>query len=72
VRVLVADPGGEQARSLPVLLAGTEAQKQQWLGPLAAGQALFCYALSEADAARMRRRCALERSGTATGGCLTV
>jgi alkylation response protein AidB-like acyl-CoA dehydrogenase len=43
-------PAVNKLGSLPVLLAGTEAQKQAWLGPLARGEALFCYALSEPDA----------------------
>ena len=36
--------------SLPIMLAGTEEQKERWLRPLAAGETLFCYALSEPDA----------------------
>ena len=53
-------PAVNKLGSLPVLLAGTQAQKEQWLRPLAAGTALFCYALSERDAgsdvASMRTR----------------
>jgi len=43
-------PAVNKLGSLPLLLAGTEQQKQRWLAPLAAGEALFCYALSEPDA----------------------
>ncbi len=53
-------PAVNKLGSLPLLLAGTPEQKQRWLGPLAAGQSLFCYALSEPDAgsdvASMRTR----------------
>jgi alkylation response protein AidB-like acyl-CoA dehydrogenase len=57
-------PAVNKLGSLPVLLAGTEAQKQQWLGPLARGEALFCYALSEreagSDVASTRTRAVLD------------
>ena len=57
-------PAVNKLGSLPVLLAGTEQQKQDWLGPLAAGDALFCYALSEreagSDVASMKTRAVLE------------
>jgi alkylation response protein AidB-like acyl-CoA dehydrogenase len=43
-------PAVNKLGSLPVLIAGTEEQKQRWLTPLAEGAALFCYALSEPDA----------------------
>jgi alkylation response protein AidB-like acyl-CoA dehydrogenase len=43
-------PAVNKLGSLPLLLAGTEQQKQTWLGPLARGEALFCFALSETDA----------------------
>jgi alkylation response protein AidB-like acyl-CoA dehydrogenase len=53
-------PAVNKLGSLPLLLAGSEEQKQRWLRPLAAGEALFCYALSEPDAgsdiASMRTR----------------
>jgi butyryl-CoA dehydrogenase/acyl-CoA dehydrogenase len=53
-------PAVNKLGSLPVMLAGTEAQKEQWLRPLAEGRALFCYALSEreagSDVASMRTR----------------
>jgi len=65
-------PAVNKLGSLPVLLAGTEAQKQRWLGPLAAGNALFCYALSEADAgsdvASMRTRAVRDGDGWVLGG----
>jgi alkylation response protein AidB-like acyl-CoA dehydrogenase len=57
-------PAVNKLGSLPVLLAGTEAQKQQWLRPLAAGETLFCYALSEreagSDVASMKTRAVLD------------
>jgi alkylation response protein AidB-like acyl-CoA dehydrogenase len=43
-------PAVNKLGSLPILIAGTEEQKQQWLAPLAKGDALFCYALSEREA----------------------
>ena len=53
-------PAVNKLASMPLLLAGSEEQKQRWLRPLAAGKALFCYALSEAEAgsdvASMRTR----------------
>jgi alkylation response protein AidB-like acyl-CoA dehydrogenase len=53
-------PAVNKLGSLPILLEGTEAQKEQWLRPLAEGKALFCYALSEreagSDVASMRTR----------------
>src|SRR4051812_8902976 len=53
-------PAVNKLGSVPILLAGTEAQKQQWLRPLAQGDTLFCYALSEreagSDVASMRTR----------------
>jgi alkylation response protein AidB-like acyl-CoA dehydrogenase len=58
-------PAVNKLGSLPLLLAGTAEQKQRWLRPLAAGEALFCYALSESEAgsdiASMRTRAS--RSG---------
>ena len=36
--------------SLPLLLAGTEAQKQRWFPDLAAGRTLIAFALTEAEA----------------------
>ena len=53
-------PAVNKLGSLPILLAGTEEQKQEWLAPLAKGERLFCYALSEreagSDVASMRTR----------------
>jgi alkylation response protein AidB-like acyl-CoA dehydrogenase len=57
-------PAVNKLGSLPLLLAGTEAQKEQWLRPLATGEALFCYALSEreagSDVASMKTRAVLD------------
>jgi alkylation response protein AidB-like acyl-CoA dehydrogenase len=53
-------PAVNKLGSLPIMLNGTAAQKEQWLRPLAEGKALFCYALSEreagSDVASMRTR----------------
>jgi len=43
-------PAVNKLGSVPLLLAGTEEQKASWLTPLASGESLFCYALSEPDA----------------------
>jgi alkylation response protein AidB-like acyl-CoA dehydrogenase len=43
-------PAVNKLGSLPVILAGSEQQKEQFLPPLAEGRSLFCYALSEPDA----------------------
>ena len=65
-------PAVNKLGSLPVLLAGTEEQKQQWLRPLAAGDALFCYALSEreagSDVAAMRTRAGRDVDGWVLSG----
>jgi len=65
-------PAVNKLGSLPVLMAGTEEQKQAWLSPLARGESLFCYALSEPDAgsdvASMRTRATREGSGWVLDG----
>ncbi|MEU7041510.1 acyl-CoA dehydrogenase family protein [Streptomyces varsoviensis] len=43
-------PAVNKLGSLPVVLAGSEALKKKYLGPLAQGDAMFSYALSEPDA----------------------
>jgi alkylation response protein AidB-like acyl-CoA dehydrogenase len=57
-------PAVNKLGSLPVVLAGTQEQKEQWLRPLAEGAALFCYALSEreagSDVASMRTKAVLD------------
>jgi alkylation response protein AidB-like acyl-CoA dehydrogenase len=53
-------PAVNKLGSLPLMLAGSESVKQRYLAPLAAGEALFSYALSEreagSDTASMRCR----------------
>ena len=53
-------PAVNKLGTMPLLLAGSEQLKQQVLPPVAAGQAMFSYALSEreagSDAAAMRTR----------------
>jgi alkylation response protein AidB-like acyl-CoA dehydrogenase len=65
-------PAVNKLGSLPLLLVGTEEQKERWLRPLAAGDALFCYALSESEAgsdiASMRTRATRTRGGWALTG----
>ena len=57
-------PAVNKLGSLPILLAGTDAQKEQWLRPLAEGKTMFCYALSEreagSDVASMRTKAELD------------
>jgi len=43
-------PAVNKLGSLPVVLGGTEEQKQKWLAPLARGDVMFSYCLSETDA----------------------
>ncbi|MFC1404286.1 MULTISPECIES: acyl-CoA dehydrogenase family protein [Streptacidiphilus] len=43
-------PAVNKLGSLPVILSGDEALKQKYLAPLAAGQGMFSYCLSEPDA----------------------
>jgi alkylation response protein AidB-like acyl-CoA dehydrogenase len=65
-------PAVNKLGSLPVLMAGTDEQKQQWLTPLAQGTALFCYALSEPDAgsdvASMRTKAERDGDGWVLSG----
>jgi alkylation response protein AidB-like acyl-CoA dehydrogenase len=53
-------PAVNKLGTMPLLLAGSEDLKNQVLPPVAAGEAMFCYALSEreagSDAAAMRTR----------------
>ncbi|MFE7229053.1 acyl-CoA dehydrogenase family protein, partial [Nocardioides sp. NPDC057577] len=43
-------PAVNKLGSLPVILSGSEDLKKKYLGPLAKGDAMFSYALSEPDA----------------------
>jgi alkylation response protein AidB-like acyl-CoA dehydrogenase len=60
-------PAVNKLGSLPLLLAGSEDLKRRYLPPLARGDALFCYALSEPDAgsdvASMRTRARTDGDG---------
>src|SRR5437868_3150204 len=53
-------PAVNKLGTVPVLLAGSQGLRERYLGPVAAGEAMFSYALSEAeagsDAAGMRTR----------------
>jgi alkylation response protein AidB-like acyl-CoA dehydrogenase len=65
-------PAVNKLGSLPVLMGGTDEQKSQWLTPLARGEAMFCYALSEPDAgsdvASMRSRAVADADGWVLNG----
>jgi hypothetical protein len=65
-------PAVNKLGSLPLLLAGSEELKRRYLPPIAAGEAMFSYALSEreagSDTASMRARA----TGTATSGSSTA
>jgi alkylation response protein AidB-like acyl-CoA dehydrogenase len=65
-------PAVNRLGTLPVLFGGTEEQKQAWLGPLARGEALFCYALSEpeagSDVASMRTKATRHGDGWVLNG----
>ena len=53
----------------PIYRFGTEAQKQEWLAPLASGKLLGCFALTEPEAGSRRRRAEdHRRHATATAG----
>ncbi|MGI9156107.1 MAG: acyl-CoA dehydrogenase family protein, partial [Marmoricola sp.] len=43
-------PGVNKLGSMPLILDGSEELKKKYLGPLAAGDAMFSYCLSEPDA----------------------
>jgi len=53
-------PAVNKLGTVPILLAGTEELKQRYLPPVARGEAMFSYALSEpeagSDAANMKAR----------------
>jgi len=57
-------PGVNKLGTMPIILAGSEELKSKYLKPVAAGQAMFCYCLSEpdagSDAAAMKTRAAKE------------
>jgi alkylation response protein AidB-like acyl-CoA dehydrogenase len=65
-------PAVNKLGTLPILLGGDEDQKKQWLTPLARGEALLCYALSEPDAgsdvASMRSRAVPDGDGWVLNG----
>jgi alkylation response protein AidB-like acyl-CoA dehydrogenase len=60
-------PAVNKLGSLPVVLEGTREQQKRYLAPLAAGQAMFSYGLSEreagSDTASMRTRAVPEGDG---------
>ncbi len=65
-------PAVNKLGTVPVLLAGSDELKQRYLPPVARGEALFSYALSEpeagSDAAAMRTRAAASDGGYVLNG----
>ncbi|WP_425550331.1 acyl-CoA dehydrogenase family protein, partial [Actinomadura verrucosospora] len=65
-------PAVNKLGTVPVLLAGSGELKERFLGPVARGEAMFSYALSEADAgsdaAGMRTRAVREGDGWVLNG----
>jgi len=62
----------ERFGTVPLLLSGSEELKRRYLVPVARGEAMFSYALSEAGPARMRPVCGPGRPATVTSGCSTA
>ncbi|MFD0685405.1 acyl-CoA dehydrogenase family protein [Actinomadura fibrosa] len=65
-------PAVNKLGTVPVLLSGSEELKKRYLGPVARGEAMFSYALSEAeagsDAAGMKTRAVREGDGWVLNG----
>jgi alkylation response protein AidB-like acyl-CoA dehydrogenase len=65
-------PAVNKLGTVPLLLGGSEDVKRRFLPPVARGEAMFCYALSEpeagSDAAAMRTRAAREGDGYVLNG----
>ena len=65
-------PAVNKLGTVPVLLAGSEELKKKYLGPVARGEAMFSYALSEADAgsdaAGMKTRAVRDGDGWVLNG----
>jgi alkylation response protein AidB-like acyl-CoA dehydrogenase len=65
-------PAVNKLGTLPLLLAGADELKKRYLGPVAAGQAMFSYCLSEpeagSDAASMTTRAVREGDGWVLNG----
>src|SRR5207249_8739996 len=65
-------PAVNKLGTVPLLLAGTEELKQRYLPPVARGEAMFCYALSEpeagSDAANMKARAVRDGDGFVLNG----
>ena len=59
-------PAVNKLGTVPLLLAGSEELKQRYLPPVARGEAMFSYALSEPEAGLMRPRCSPAPSATVT------
>jgi alkylation response protein AidB-like acyl-CoA dehydrogenase len=65
-------PAVNKLGTMPLLLAGSEEQKRRYLPPVARGEAMFSYCLSEpeagSDAAAMRTRAARDGDGWVLNG----
>ncbi|HWB71411.1 MAG TPA: acyl-CoA dehydrogenase family protein [Egibacteraceae bacterium] len=65
-------PGAQKLGATPILMAADEEQKKRWLPPLASGQELISYCLSEtgagSDAASMRTTAARDGDGWVLDG----
>ncbi|WP_067462398.1 acyl-CoA dehydrogenase family protein [Actinomadura macra] len=68
-------PAVNKLGTVPLLLSGSEELRERYLGPVAAGEAMFSYALSEAeagsDAAAMRTRAVRDGDGWVLDGVKT-
>src|SRR5213082_532453 len=65
-------PAVNKLGTVPLLLAGSEELKRRYLPPVARGEAMFCYALSEpeagSDAANMKTRAVRDGSAFVLNG----
>ena len=63
-------PAVNKLGTLPLLLAGSEQLKREFLPPVARGEAMFSYCLSEPEAGS-DATALTTGAGSATGGCST-
>ena len=65
-------PAVNKLGTMPLLLGASEEVKQRYLPPVARGEGMFSYALSEPEAARTRARCAPGRCERTAHTCSTA